>query len=257
VLTNILVNAEDAMDGIGQITIRTENTYVDDTSIAFSRVPKGEYVKLIISDTGCGIPNDIKEKVLDPFFSTKKAGTKQGSGLGLSIVDAVIKDHGGYLDLSSEVGHGTSFYLYFPVYREGAEDNESVHLTGGTETVLIVDDDGIQREVTSRLLKSLGYNVSFVESGEKAIEFLRVNPQDLVILDMVMPGGIDGTETYKRILEFNSNQKAIILSGFSQSDRVLEVQKLGVGFFVAKPVTKQVIAAAVRTELDREVNVMV
>ncbi len=255
-LTNLIVNAQDAIEDVGQITIKTENYYADNTSIAFGRVPRGEYVKLTVSDNGCGIQDDIIEKILDPFFSTKTADRKRGSGLGLSVVDAVVKDHNGYLDLSSKVGHGTSFYIYFPVTREDAGKEKSERLAGGAETILIVDDDETQREVTSRLLKKLGYQVSSVESGEKAIEFLRENPQDLVILDMVMPGGIDGAETYRRILEINSRQKSIILSGFSESDRVFEAQKLGAGAFVRKPVTKNVIAAAVRTELDRQVDVV-
>jgi PAS domain S-box-containing protein len=254
-LANLLVNARDAMQDIGQVTIKTENYYADDTSIAFGRVPKGEYVKLTVSDNGCGIPDDIIQKVLDPFFSTKTADKKHGSGLGLSVVDAVMKDHNGYLDLNSKVGHGTSFYLYFPVTRKDAGEDKSEHLTGGTETILIVDDDDIQREVSSQLLTKLGYRVSSVESGESAIEFLRENPRDLVILDMVMPGGIDGAETYRRILEISPRQKAIIVSGLSGSERVFDAQKLGTGAFVRKPVTKRAIAAAVRTTLDRQVDI--
>ena len=253
-LTNLLVNAEDAMGDIGQVTIRTENYYADDTSIAFGCVPKGEYVKISISDNGCGIPEDIIQKILDPFFSTKTTDKKRGSGLGLSVVDAVMKDHNGHLDISSKVGHGTSFYLYFPITREDTGEEEPESLTGGNETVLVVDDDDIQREVTSQLLTKLGYRVSIVKSGEEAVRFLQENMMDIIVLDMVMPGGIDGTETYRQILDFSPQQKAIVLSGFSESDRVLEVQKLGAGTFVRKPVTRRSIAVAVRTELSRAVE---
>jgi len=252
-LTNLLVNAQDAMGDIGQVTIKTENYYADDTTIAFGRVPKGEYVKLTITDNGCGIPDDIIQNILDPFFSTKMADKKRGSGLGLSVVDAVTRDHNGYLDLSSKVGHGTSFYIYFPVTREDSEADDSTYLAGGTEKVLVIDDDDVQREVTTQLLEKLGYETDSVVSGEKAMEFLRENRQDLVILDMVMPGGIDGTETYRQIVEIYPEQKAIILSGFSESEQVLEVQKLGAGAFIKKPVTRKIIAAAVRTELDRKI----
>lgn len=253
ILTNLLVNAQDAMQNNGIITIKTENYYADNTSIAFGRVPKGEYVKVTVSDTGCGIPDDIIQKILDPFFSTKTADKKSGSGLGMSIVDAVIKDHNGYLDLQSEVGVGTSFYLYFPITKEKIEKINSEKLNIGTEKILVVDDDDIQREVSTQLLKKLGYKVNAVTSGEQAVEFLKENPQDIVILDMVMSPGIDGTETYRQILETNSQQKAIIVSGFSESDRVFEAQKLGVGAFVKKPFTKSTIAAAVRAELDRKI----
>jgi PAS domain S-box-containing protein len=255
ILTNLLMNAHDAMLDMGQVTIKTENYYADDTSVVFGRVPKGEYVKLTVTDNGCGIPESIIQHILDPFFSTKTTDKRTGSGLGLSVVDAVMKDHDGYLDLNSTVGQGTSFYLYFPITREDVGDDDPELPTGGTETILVIDDDSIQREVSSQLLTKLGYTVQSVESGERAVEFIRDNPQDLLILDMVMPGGIDGAETYRRILEVSPSQKAIILSGFSESDRVIEAQTMGAGAFVRKPVTKNGIAAAVRTELDRPVTI--
>ncbi|MEA1981399.1 MAG: PAS domain S-box protein, partial [candidate division Zixibacteria bacterium] len=254
-ISNLLHNGIDAMQDIGQITIKTENYYVDDVSIVYGRVPKGEYVKLTISDTGCGISDDIVQKIFDPFFTSKTTDKKRGSGLGMSVVDAVIRDHNGYIDLNTKIGEGTSFYIYFPITRELMDTQDSDKISGGNETVLVVDDDDMQREVSSQMLKKLGYKVSTVKSGKKAVEFLKENPQDLVILDMIMPNGIDGTETYLQILEINSNQKAIILSGYSESDRVLKVQRLGAGAYVKKPITKKVIGAAVRTELDRPVEI--
>jgi len=256
VITNLLVNAVDALNDIGYINIKTENYYADDVSGAYSRVPKGEYVKLTISDNGCGISDDIVHKILDPFFSTKTSDKKRGSGLGLSVVDAVIKDHNGYLDLKTQLGKGTSFYIYFPATRKSSNDDSSDKSIGGNETILVVDDDAIQRDVSTRLLEKLGYEVSSVESGEKAIEYLRENPHNLVILDMIMPGGIDGAETYQRILKTCPNQKAIIVSGFSESDRVKAVQELGAGAFVKKPLTKKTFASAVRTELDKKEEVV-
>ncbi len=251
-LINLLINARDAIDSIGQIVVKTENYYADDTLIAYGRVPKGEYIKLTITDDGCGIPDDIIQKILDPFFSTKTSDRQRGSGLGLSVVDAVMKDHNGYLDLSSRVGHGTSFYLYFPVTREDINRVSTEKSIGGNESILVVDDDDIQRDVTSHLLLKLGYRPSVVASGLEAIEFLRQNPQDLIILDMVMPGGMDGAETYAEILKINPHQRAILLSGFSESHAVLSAQKSGAGVFVKKPVTGKILARAVRGELDRK-----
>ncbi len=256
-ISNLLHNAKDAMQDIGQITVKTENYYVDDVSVAYGRVPKGEYVKLTISDTGCGISDDIVQKILDPFFTTKTTDKQRGSGLGLSVVDAVVKDHNGYFDLKTQSGKGTSFYLYFPITRKSSDEDHSDEISGGSETILVVDDDDIQRDVSTQLLKKLGYEVNSVESGEKAIEFLRENPQDLLMLDMVMPGGIDGAETYQQVLEINPDQRAIIVSGFSESDRVEAAQKLGAGAFVKKPLTKKAIAVAVRTELDKREKVLV
>jgi CheY-like chemotaxis protein len=251
VMSNLLVNAQDAMQEVGSVDVRTENYYVDDMSVAYGRVPKGEYVKVTVTDTGCGIPDDRIDKILDPFYTSKTTSKKRGSGLGLSVVDSVVRDHNGYLDLSTKVGHGTSFYLYFPVTREDFAEDDAGLSTRGTETVLVVDDDEIQREVCYRLLRKLGYEVSVAESGEKAIEMLKENPYDLLILDMVMPPGIDGAETYRQIVKTYPNQKAIIVSGFSETGRVLEAQKLGAGAFIKKPLTRRAIAAAVRAELNR------
>ncbi len=252
VISNMLHNAQDAMQNIGQVTIKTENYYVDDVSVLYSRVPKGEYVKLTISDTGCGIPDDIIQKIFDPFFTSKTTDKKRGSGLGMSVVDAVIKDHKGYIDLVTKVGKGTSFYIYFPITRKSKNVEQTIDILGGNESVLIVDDDEVQRHVSSQILTKLSYQITSVDSGEKAIELIKNKIFELVILDMIMPNGIDGAETYRKILEISPGQKAIIVSGFSESDRVIEAQKLGVGVFVQKPLTKEAIASAVRNELDKK-----
>lgn len=170
--------------------------------------------------------------------------------MGLSVVDAVVKDHGGYIDFESTLGKGTSFHLYFPVTRESAHPTVRQQIVGGTETILVVDDDKMQREVILRLLGELGYLTSAVGSGEKAIELLEENAQDLLLLDMLMPR-MDGVETYERALQLNSSQKAIIVSGFSATERVEKALKLGAGAYLRKPLTLKTIAAAVRKELDR------
>lgn len=251
VISNLLTNAREALQDIGQLTIKTENYYVDKMFGKFGRIPKGEYVKLTIADTGCGIPDDVMPKIFDPFFTTKTTDKVRGSGLGLSVVHGVVEDHDGYIDVETTVGKETSFYLYFPITREALEKIEDERIIGGAEKVLIVDDDSIQREVTLKLLKKLGYRAQAVESGEKALGFVKENPQDLIVLDMVMPGGIDGAETYRKVLEINPNQKAIIVSGYTETDRVKEVMNLGVGAFIKKPLTLNTTARAVRKELDR------
>ncbi len=251
VVMNLLVNARDAMQDIGRMSIRTENYYVDDTTICYGRVPRGEYAKITISDTGCGIPEDVVQKIFDPFFTTKSTDRRRGSGLGLSVVDAVLKDHDGHIDLSTTVGVGTSFYLYLPITRAALSEAASDEVLLGDETILIVDDDEIQRDVSARLLTTLGYEVTVCESGTRAIELLREEAYDLLLLDMIMPGDLDGTETYRQSLLIRSDQKAIIVSGFSESDRVDDAQRLGAGAFVKKPLSRRAIAAAVRRELDR------
>lgn len=253
-ISNLLHNARDAISDEGRITVKTENYYVDDDEILYNKVRRGEYVKLTISDNGCGIHADILQNIFDPFFTTKNTDKRRGTGLGMSVVDAVVKDHNAIIDLRSEVGRGTSFYIYFPITRKLHDHHAQDEIAGGGESVLIVDDDDVQREVSYHILSKLGYRVQVLDKGEKAVEFMKTNSCDLVILDMIMPGGIDGAETYRRILEIRPNQKAIVLSGFSETDRVSEIIALGAGAFVQKPLTRNELALAVRTELDRQLH---
>ena len=254
VISNLITNACDAMQDVGQLIIKTENYYVDKILGKFGRVPKGEYVKLTITDTGCGIPKDIQSKIFDPFFSTKTTDKRRGSGLGLSVVHAVMEDHNGYVDLDSAIGNGTSFYLYFPITREAIDTTFTDEIVGGTESILVVDDDQVQRNVTHKLLQKLGYETEVVESGEKAIKFLKEHPRDLLILDMVMPPGMDGADTYKNALKINPSQKAIIISGYAETDRVEIALKLGAGAYIRKPLTLLSIATSVRKELDKNIS---
>jgi PAS domain S-box-containing protein len=257
VVSNMIDNACDAMKNVGQLTIRTENYYLDEPYYKLVMIPTGEYVKLTVSDTGCGIPADILNKIFDPFFTTKKTDRKRGSGLGLSIVHAVMEDHGGYIDCESVPGIGTSFYLYFRITGEDIKPPTEGEIIGGDENILVVDDDSQQRDVARNLLEKIGYTVETVESGEKAIEYINHKPVDLLVLDMITPGGIDSGETYRRVLEINPSQKAIIVSGYAESERVHELLKLGAGAFVRKPLTFKSIARAVRHELDKKKTVPV
>ncbi len=251
-ISNLVANAREAMHDSGDLTIRTENYYVMKPSGNITSIPQGEYVKLTVADTGCGIAPDDLGQIFDPFFTTKTTDHHKGSGLGLSIVFAVVKDHQGYIDCESTPNQGTSFYLYFPITREHVSAADDEQLTGGDEYILLVDDDPIQREVTGDLLRELGYTVAAAESGERAIELLDKRQPDLMILDMVMPGGMDGAETYKKAHEVYPLQKAIIVSGYAESGRVAEALRLGAGGFVKKPITIQSLAQAIRRELERE-----
>ncbi|MCP4582468.1 MAG: PAS domain S-box protein [candidate division Zixibacteria bacterium] len=251
VISNMIINALDAMNNNGILTIKTDNYYIETDKIKYGRIPKGEYAKVSISDTGAGIPDDIMPKIFDPFFTTKSAEKSRGSGLGLSIVHSVMEDHDGYIDLKSTIGTGTTFYLYFPVTRDSKKPLSIDNIVGGNEKILIVDDDKTQREVSQHLLSKLGYRTATVENGEKAIEFIKNNPQDLLILDMIMPGHIDGAETYRQALEVNPDQKAIIVSGYAETERIQYANKLGAKSFIKKPLTIKTVAVAVRKELDQ------
>ena len=250
VVVNLLRNAVEAMQEVGALSIRTENRYVDERTTGYVSIPAGEYVELTIADTGCGIPDDALDRIFEPFYTSRSGGQRHGSGLGLSVVDGVVKDHDGHVDLHTRIGEGTTFRILFPITRETMTEEAAEETTGGAESILVIDDDDVQRRVSRSMLEKLGYDVRVAGSGEEALEVLRDDPRDLLILDMVMPPGIDGAETYRRVLELRSDQRAIIVSGYSETAQVLKAQQLGAGAFVRKPLTLEILARAVREELD-------
>ena len=251
VFANLVSNAVDAMKGTGTLTVATRNWYADNPIGAYGQIEKGEYVKVTVTDTGCGIPEKILGQVFEPFFTTKKTDKKRGSGLGLSVVHAIVEDHSGYVEIESREGEGTSVLLYFPITRDEQTAIGENQIVGGNETVLLVDDDRVQQEVTLRLLRRLGYRAVAVKSGEEALNRILTEPFDILLLDMIMPGGMDGVETYRSIKKFCPGQKAIIVSGFAEGEQVAEAQRLGAGDFIRKPLTLRSLAQALRRELDR------
>ncbi|MBA3035990.1 MAG: CHASE2 domain-containing protein [Desulfobacterium sp.] len=252
-IMNILNNAAEAMPAGGHIRLSSYNRYLDISLNLYEEIPAGEYVCISVADEGVGIADEDLEKIFEPFYS-KKSMKRSGSGLGMTVVWATVKDHKGYIDLKSTEGEGTRIVLYLPATRESEEiDSHRIVLEEylGTERVLIVDDMPEQVQIASNMLSKLGYKVDTVGSGEAAVEYMQKNQADLIVLDMVMPGGLDGLETYQRIIEIHPRQKAIIASGFSESDRVKALQALGAGAYISKPYTLEKIGVAVRKELDR------
>jgi two-component system, cell cycle sensor histidine kinase and response regulator CckA len=217
-------------------------------------VQEGDYVVLTISDNGRGIsPQDIG-KIFEPFY-TKKVMGRSGTGLGLAVVWGTVKDHNGYIDVQSEESKGSLFMLYLPITRNEAARNEitlplDVYMGGG-ESILVVDDVKEQRELAVSMLERLGYNAATVSSGEEAVTYLKDKNADLIVLDMIMDPGMDGLDTFKKVLETHPKQKAIIVSGFSETDRVHAAQALGAGTYVRKPYVMERLGLAVRKELDR------
>jgi len=250
---NIISNAIEAIQGPGRITVSTKNRYIDKPVTGYDYIEEGDYVILTVSDTGIGISPEELERIFEPFY-TKKVMGRSGTGLGMAVVWGTVKDHKGYIDVQSSVGKGTTFKLYFPVTRMKLSKEESPlsveAYMGKGETVLIVDDVEEQREIASGMLKKLGYNVTSITSGEKAVEYLNHHKADLLVLDMIMEPGIDGLETYRQILKLHPGQKAIIASGFSETDQVKEAQRLGAGAYIKKPYKIEKIGTAVRAELD-------
>ena len=250
---NLVSNAAEAMPEGGNISISTENRYVDRPIGGYDNVKEGDYVVLIISDTGTGISPDDMEKIFEPFYTKKKMG-RSGTGLGMAVVWGTVKDHNGYIHVQSTEGIGTDFTLYFPVTRKSLEEKSEISLKdcmGNGEAILVVDDVEEQRETASGMLKELGYSVVSVPSGEEAVEYLRTHKIDLLVLDMIMDPGMDGLDTYKKVLELHSEQKALIASGFSETDRVKEIQGLGAGAYIKKPFLLEKIGIAVKKELEK------
>ncbi|MCK4793806.1 MAG: PAS domain S-box protein, partial [Desulfobacteraceae bacterium] len=250
-IMNLVSNAAEAMPHGGYIFISVKNQYIDKPIRGYDDVAEGDYVVLSISDTGVGISPEDMERIFEPFY-TKKIMGRSGTGLGMSVVWGTIKDHKGYIDVKSTEEKGTTFTLYFPVtIEEAVREKSSISIEdymGKGESILVVDDVEEQREIASGMLKKLGYSITALSSGEEAVEYMKDKSVDLLVLDMIMDPGIDGLETYKRILEFHPNQKAIISSGFSETDRVKEAQKLGSGQYIKKPYTMGNIGIAVRAE---------
>ena len=250
---NLVTNAGEAIEGGGIVTISTANRYLDEPLKGYEDVRKGEYAILTVSDDGSGISPQDLERIFEPFY-TKKVMGRSGTGLGLAVVWNTVQDHDGYINVKTSK-KGTAFELYFPVTREEvAAEKEGVPLDdylGHGEKILVVDDEERQREIACAMLTKLGYTPESVSSGEEAIEYVKENPVDLIVLDMVMPKGINGRETYEEVIKIRPGQKAIIASGFSETEDVKTAQKLGAGKYIKKPYTMAKIGIAVKEELEK------
>ncbi len=254
VLMNLVSNAAEAIEGSGIITISTMNRYLDRPLRGYDDVNIGEYVVLSVSDDGSGISSDDLERIFEPFY-TKKFMGRSGTGLGLAVVWNIMLDHKGYIDVKSSE-NGTTFELYFPITRdEILGKGLSLRIDdfkGDGETILVVDDIETQREISCKMLDTLGYKTKPVSSGGEAVEYMKENTVDLVLLDMIMDPGINGRETYEKIIKIHPNQKAIIVSGFAETDDVREAQKLGAGQYIKKPVTLEKVGIAIKEELGKQ-----
>jgi PAS domain S-box-containing protein len=251
-IMNLVINAFEAMPEGGKLTIGSLCHSFDRAFEGYEPIAAGDYVVLYVSDTGIGISEEERSQIFEPFYSKKEMG-QSGSGLGLSVVQGVMQDHKGRIDLLSAVGKGTTFLLYLPI-----TGNMPVHATkanrdyGGDESILVVDDMQAQRELAVRLLSSMGYKVTAVASGRAAVDYLRNHTADIVILDMLIEDDFDGLDTYREIARIHPGQKAVIASGFSETARIKTAQQLGAGIYLRKPYTLYRLGEAVREELDRD-----
>ncbi|NNU82037.1 PAS domain S-box protein [Halovulum dunhuangense] len=255
-LLNLIVNARDAMPNGGWLTIEATNTVLDNDYIATEPdVRQGQYVVIVVTDTGHGIPHDILGRIFEPFFTTKGVG--KGSGLGLSMVYGFVKQSGGHVRVYSEPGEGTAFKLYFPRAQGGpAPMDGDVHrqiIAGGTESILVVEDDPGVRDHVSTQLRGLGYVVLEASSGNEAMDVLRRTPDvDLLLTDVVMPGGMGGRELAEAARGLRPDIRILFTSGYTESSFVHDGRLDPNIILLSKPYRREDLASKVREALEEQ-----
>lgn len=251
-LMNLVANASEAMKNGGILSISTGVTELEKPVSGYHDVFPGKYVVIRVTDTGIGISSGDLERIFEPFYTKKEMG-KSGTGLGMTVVWATVQDHDGYITVESREGEGTTFSLYFPATGQQPVIPKNTisarDLMGSLQKVLVVDDVEEQREAATMMLEELNYSAQSVSSGEEAVEYVKNQPVDLLVIDMLMPPGIDGLETFKRIKEMYPRQKAVIVSGYSETKEVKEAQRMGAGTYIKKPYSLEKLGLAVKNEL--------
>jgi len=257
VMMNLGINARDAMPEGGRLVIETEKAVLDEEYCKANLGARpGKYVQLSISDTGSGMDRTTIQHIFEPFFTTKGVG--RGTGLGLAMVYGIVKSHGGYIVCHSEPGKGTCFKIYFPVI-EGDPTEAQPEAKGykpvsegGSETILLVDDEEILRDVGKEILENFGYTVLLARDGESALELCREKSDDiaLVILDLMMPG-IGGKRCLEEILKTNPETKVVIASGYSGNGHAKDALDIGARAFIKKPYEINQMLEVVREVLDQ------
>ncbi len=253
VLMNLAVNARSAMPRGGKLTISTERVELDEEFCrSRENLQPGDYVRLEVSDTGCGMPPEVRERVFEPFFTTKKPG--EGTGIGLATVYGVVRGFGGIIEVESEVGRGTRFRMFFPRLDrrlEASRSTERAEVPGGHETILLVEDDVSVRRVAGRFLTGLGYNVlEASNSGEALLIFERPNTRvDLLLTDIVMPY-VSGVEMAARLKKIQPELRVLYMTGFTQEASEMFQSEIGSDFVIFKPFTRITLARRVRQALD-------
>jgi CheY-like chemotaxis protein len=255
VLMNLCTNAAHAMrDKGGILDIQLIQERIDhDRPLHPFNLDAGDYAKLTVSDTGHGIDASIMERIYDPFFTTKAPG--EGTGLGLSVVYGIVRDHGGAIDITSDPGKGTTVNVYFPLENIEMPLPEQVHkqIPGGNERILFVDDEAVLAELGNVMLTSLGYRVTSRTSSIEALEAFRTRPHsfDLVITDMTMPN-MRGDDLARELLKIRPDIPIILCTGFSEMISEEKAKTLGVRRLVMKPIFKENMARVILEVLDKE-----
>jgi len=255
VIQNMFINADQAMPEGGVIKISVENAFIN----AEQGLPiaPGNYIKLSIKDQGEGIPEEYRSKIFDPFFTTKE----KGSGLGLAVCHSIIKKHNGHISLESEPGAGTTFHIYLPAAEKtipAKEESGSVSISGKGR-ILVMDDEKSVRDTAGRMLKGIGYDVTFAKDGNEAIQLFfqaqeQGQPFDTIIMDLTIPGGMGGKNAVKKLLSLDPKIKVIVSSGYSNDPVMAEFKKYGFAGVITKPYAikelSRVLHKVLKTEQD-------
>ncbi|MBI4684310.1 MAG: PAS domain S-box protein [Nitrospirae bacterium] len=237
-INNIIINAKDAMPQGGIVGVSAENIDIDFEN--FISLREGKYVKLSIKDQGTGIPEENIQKIFDPFFTTKQ----EGNGIGLTTSYSIVKKHEGCITVESDIGSGTTFHIYLPAseeMRQPADDAGRLLISRrGMGRILVMDDDEIVRAVAVRMIAQCGYEVAFARDGAEAVEMYKKakdssRPYDVVILDLIIPAGMGGSEAIKKLIEIDPNVKAIVSSGYSSDPIIANFREYGFKGALAKP----------------------
>ncbi len=251
VLLNLCVNARDAMPNGGALVIRAENCVADEHYVAMNHQARlGSYVAISVTDVGIGIPDDIIDSIFEPFFTTKDVG--KGTGLGLSSVKAIIKNHGGFINVYSEVGRGSTFKIYLPAQTAPAETPDEVSKDdelprGAGQTILVIDDEASILSITSETLQAFGYKVVTATNGAEAVAVYAQQKDEIaaILTDLSMPV-MDGRATIYAMLKINPKAKIIAMSGMDESESVAKASTAGIKHFISKPYTAATLLKALR-----------
>jgi CheY-like chemotaxis protein len=251
VLLNLYVNAWHAMDGGGDLYLRTKNVTLEKKDVTPLGVAPGNYVKISVTDTGVGIDEETQRRIFEPFFTTKEMG--RGTGLGLASAYGIIQNHGGVIDVDSKEGKGTTFNIYLPASAKKIpkEEDRPTTVLRGTESVLLVDDEDMIIDVGQEILEEMGYKVFLARSGKEAVETYAKNKHkiDMVILDMIMPD-MGGGEAYDRMKEVDPNVKVLLSSGYSIEGQASDILARGCNGFIQKPFSVKQLSHTIRQVLD-------
>ena len=256
VILNLALNGRDAMPQGGTLSIRTENTRVEGVEERVRGLPAGDYVRLIVIDTGIGMDQETQQHLFEPFYTTKPQGS--GTGLGLATVFGIVEQSGGSIQFTSELGFGTTFWIDFPRvegYALVTVPSASLKPAAGNETILLVEDDELVRELVILILKRQGYTVFDVGRATEALEICRSHPSriDLILTDLLMPGGMDGRELAEEATRVRPGIRVLLMSGYTTDALVLYGVAEGAPF-LQKPFTQQQLAGKVREVLDMNAN---